>query len=402
MTMDPAEKARHRRRIWLALGVTFLVLPAVLFLLFLFLLMGTGHTWEGRMFGGAAAALFAGSLWALSDRAPWLRKGAAVAFLASAGLAIGAFGWVSYRDSLTWVVANDVSIYAYDPSAGGNRLARLGHPSTLILTADEAPRLDGATALYPLYAAFALHTYPKALLQRDALAPRQHVNVGKTSGAYQALNEGQADIIFVAGPSAAQREAASAAGVDLHLTPIGREAFVFYVASDNPVTGLTQDQVRAIYTGEITNWSDLGGKRRAIRAFQRPADSGSQTMLERIMGNAPIMPAPRETRIGGMFEVVNQTADFRSYPGAIGYSFRVFVANILNGGNVRLLAIDGVEPTVETIADGSYPFTTEFYAVTDGPPDPAEARLIDWIRSSEGRSLIEKTGYVPLAVAPGG
>lgn len=89
--MDLAEKARLRRRIWLILAVIFLVSPA---------------------------ALFAGSLWGLSGRAPWLRTGAAVAFVASAGLAIGAFGWVRYRDSLTWVMANDVSIYAYDPSAG--------------------------------------------------------------------------------------------------------------------------------------------------------------------------------------------------------------------------------------------------------------------------------------------
>lgn len=396
MTFDLAEKSRRRRRIWLWLVVLFLILPTVLLFLGAFILFGAFETTSGSLHGYFALGLLAASVWLLTDKLWGLRV-----FFGATAVVAGAMGFYHlgaslYKDRFTPVVANEIKTYAYDPASERNQLARLDQPAALSLNALEAPRLDGATALYPLYASFAMHTYPKGLFKRDEKAPRQHVHVGKTSGAYQALNEGLTDLIFVAGPSKAQREQAAAAGVDLHMTPIGREAFVFYVAADNPVGGLTQDQIRAIYSGQTTNWSSLGGKRRAIRAFQRPEGSGSQTMLKHIMGGVPLMPELRENRVGEMFGVVNQTADYRSYPGAIGYSFRVYVANILGGGDVRLLAIDGVDPKPETILDGSYPFTTEFYAVTDGPPDPAEKRLIDWILSSQGRRLIEMTGYVPL------
>ncbi|WP_249663454.1 substrate-binding domain-containing protein, partial [Lysinibacillus fusiformis] len=78
------------------------------------------------------------------------------------------------------------------------------------------------------------------------------------------------------------------------MTPIGREAFVFFVHHKNSVDNVTLEQVKKIYAGEITNWHEVGVEKKPIRAFQRPADSGSKTTCEKLMGNTPIMAAPSE------------------------------------------------------------------------------------------------------------
>ena len=174
-------------------------------------------------------------------------------------------------------------------------------------------------------------------------------------------------MIFVAGPSQAQLEMAEAAGMEYHLTPIGREAFVFFVNSKNQVEGLTVEQVQGIYSGEITNWKELGGKNQKIRPFQRAANSGSQTALERLMGDIPIIEPEERDRIAGMGGIIREVASYKNYDNAIGFSFRFYSTEMVKNGDIRLLALDGVLPTKETIRDGSYPVSNRFFAVTAAP-----------------------------------
>ncbi|MFD2879322.1 PstS family phosphate ABC transporter substrate-binding protein [Paenibacillus rhizoplanae] len=102
-----------------------------------------------------------------------------------------------------------------------------------------------------------------------------------TSEAYKRLIAGNADIIFAAAPSLAQTKQAKLAGRELKLTPIGREAFAFFVNKRNPVDSLSIDQIKDIYSGTVTNWKEVGGKKASIRAFQREENSGSQTKLQK-------------------------------------------------------------------------------------------------------------------------
>lgn len=152
------------------------------------------------------------------------------------------------------------------------------------------PIIDGATAFYPLYAAFTEAIYPK----KDYQPYESEVMVNKTPIAYSNLIEGYVDLIFALAPSEQQIHYAKVNGVELKLTPIGKEAFVFFVNAKNNIDGLTLDQIKDIYAGNITNWSEEGGKDEAIRAFQRPQDSGSQTALQNLMGDTPIMEVPTE------------------------------------------------------------------------------------------------------------
>ena len=160
---------------------------------------------------------------------------------------------------------------------------------------------------------------------------------------------------------------------------------------------MTTEQVRAIYSGEITNWSEVGGKNEEIAAYQRNPGSGSQSMLIRFMDGKEIMEAPSEMVDTMMSGIIEQVSDYRSKPGSIGFSFRYYVEGIIKNPDIKLLSIDGVAPTVENIKNGRYPITASLYAVTyEGNHNKNVEKLIDWILSEEGQEIIEKTGYVGI------
>ena len=322
-------------------------------------------------------------------------------FLAVCLLSLGCIAHGIYQDSLPTVDDRSLMLLDYQPFSRDNQLVTLDEPADFQLETPWALRLDGATALYPVYAAFAQAVFPES---DDYVPFHSTVECNGTIDAYQRLINGEVDMIFAAAPSQAQLEAAEHAGMELHMTPIGSEAFVFFVNSKNPVTGLTVEQVRGIYTGAITNWSQVGGRRQSIRPFQRAENSGSQSALQRLMGDLPLIEPEEEDRIAGMGGIIREVASYRNYRNAIGFSFRYYATEMVRNGDIRLLALDGVEPTKETIRDGTYPISSYFYAVTAAPigkPAPEErnetmAAFLNWILSPQGQTLVEETGYVGL------
>jgi phosphate transport system substrate-binding protein len=169
--------------------------------------------------------------------------------------------------------------------------------------------------------------------------------------------------------------------------------------------------MRGIYSGAITDWQQLGdgsvsGK---IDAYQRPEGSGSQSALLNFMGGVPLMPPKMEQINDMMAGTYERISDYTNYKNALGYSFRFYIQSMLNNNQlkqVRLLSIDGVEPTEENITNGTYPFGGAFYAVTvDNREHADEASrermanaeaFIEWMQSEQGQELVEKTGYVKI------
>ena len=280
----------------------------------------------------------------------------------------------------------------YYPNEGG-KVATLNDAADVRWEADaELPRLDGATALFPLYAAVVQAAYPwnvrYDLAENDPL-----VTCSDTDRACERLIDGSADVIFCAGPSGEQLASAEAAGVELELTPFGAEAFVFIVNADNPLEDITTEQLQGVYSGAIADWSQLGvdglGE---IVAYQRPANSASQTAMEALMGGVELMTPPRRVMQGT--RDILENIEYRNLPNAIGYSFRFYCTEMVGSG-VRLLSIDGVEPTVENIRSGAYPHVTTLYAVTrKGEANPNVQILLDWLTSDQGQRLVEASGYV--------
>ena len=115
------------------------------------------------------------------------------------------------------------------------------------------------------------------------------LNYSNTHPGYVKLINDEVDLIVVTEPSEEELELAKQKGVELEVIPVVKEGFVFYVNSQNPVDSLTTEQIQKIYTGEITNWKEVGGQDEEIKAFQRPVNSGSQTgMLSLVMKGLPI------------------------------------------------------------------------------------------------------------------
>ncbi|WP_010093647.1 PstS family phosphate ABC transporter substrate-binding protein [Ornithinibacillus scapharcae] len=316
----------------------------------------------------------------------------AITFISAAILTIMVYESIHLYDKAIPTLANDsVDLYEYQPFGEPTKAVSLDDPATFKIDG-ELPKIDGATALYPIYAAFVQATYPEK--QYDVY--ESEVISTRTPYAYENLINGKVDMIFALGPSEAQLKKAENRGVELKLTPIGKEAFVFFVNAKNEVSGLTLDEIKKIYSGEITNWGDVGGANDSIRAFQRPADSGSQTTLEQLMADTPIMTPPTEDIISLMGGIIEETANYKNYKNAIGYTFRFYSNEMAKNDSIRHLAIDGIAPTLETIRNGEYPITETFYVVTAGSENPNIEPFIEWILSSQGQSIIEKTGYVPI------
>ncbi|CEG27011.1 phosphate-binding protein [Bacillus sp. B-jedd] len=278
-----------------------------------------------------------------------------------------------------------------------NRLPKLNEPSAFTIEKEEEmPVLDGAEAAYPVYAAFANAVYKDIASKNDGNEKGEIVSFTNTIYAFERLLSGEVDIFFGAQPSEEQKRMAESQGKELVLTPIGKEAFVFFVNSKNTVNTLSVDQIKGIYSGEITDWGKAGGENGKIRAFQRPEGSGSQTIMQLIMKEAPLME-PLKEEVRGMGDIVEEVADYRNYQNAIGYSFRFFTTGMNPNKEIKLLAVNGIEPSAATIQSGTYPYVVNLYAITlkDNPKQTIKP-FLSWMQGPQGQKLIQDVGYIPL------
>ena len=299
-------------------------------------------------------------------------------------------------------VADEVMVYGYWPWDKYNWITKLDEPASLIIS-DNYPIIDGSTSSVPIYSAVVNETY-----QVDSKNDLQkYMKYSRTEEAYNQLIRGEVDMIFVFQPSDGHLAAAKEAGIELHLTPIARDAFVFFVNRRNPVSDLTLEQIQDIYQKKITNWRHVGGNDKKILPFQRPQNSGSQTaMLKDVMKDKNLPPPLKAEYSGMMNETYTAIAVYRDEEESIGYSFRFYTQVMVNfkghkryriipdADPVKLLSVNGITPTVENIRSGVYPFTQDVFVVTAGTSNPHVNELIDWLLSPQGQKLIEKVGYV--------
>ena len=246
----------------------------------------------------------------------------------------------------------------------------------------DLPTIDGAAGLLPMYAGFVESIYPEdsVIYNGESYDDQSAMHYTNTRGAYKDIVDGKADLIICVAPSEEQLAYAAQNGVELEMVEIGKDAFVFIVNSDNPVSDISVDQIRGIYSGEITNWKELGGPNVPIAAMRRNEGSGSQSALENLMGGTPI--------------VADYTALFGS---PIGFSFRYYVTGMLAEGGVKMLSVNGIEPSIENIASGAYPVTSSIYAVyRKGETNENVYKAVDFMLSKDGQDIVEKSGYIPV------
>ena len=264
------------------------------------------------------------------------------------------------------------------------------------LTVEDFPALDGSTACIPLMAQMLADTTGMDLEEAQSI-----ISVSTTAYAWESFGLYNTDtkmLVVYEAPDSVKEEL-EAANVQLEQKPIGVDALVFIVNEDNPVTDLTQQQLRDIYAGRITSWKDVGGADAPIVAFQRGVDSGSQTLFKKLLidkGDGQLMAAPTELAPADMGGLVDSIAEYNNSANAIGFSVYYYIDQMYSKPGLRLLAVDGVTPGNDTIADESYPLCNEFYAVVhaDAAPDSPQRKVYDWLSTDEGRRCIETAGYV--------
>ncbi|MCL2323588.1 MAG: substrate-binding domain-containing protein [Oscillospiraceae bacterium] len=267
--------------------------------------------------------------------------------------------------------------------------------SSLTLTPDNYPKVDGSTATIPL--AVALRSYVTGE-SKDALdLSTVHT---KTTESFRGLQYGSCDLLLVYTPNDSVLQELKAANVDIIMQPIGRDALVFFTNESNPVKNLTQKQAQDIYSGNIVNWKDVGGSDSEILPFQRVEDSGSQVMMKGlVMKDIPMMQPKQGFMIAEMGEIIQTVASYDNKENALGYSVYYYIAAFLNKDyKIKLLDANGIKPSNETIKDGSYPYTQDFYAVikSSEPENSNTRKLFNLITSDEGKKIITDAGYVAL------
>ena len=161
------------------------------------------------------------------------------------------------------------------------------------------------------------------------------------------------------------------------------------VHPSNPVKGLTMEQVREIYTGEITNWKQLGGPDRKIVVVSRDTSSGTyETFYKLVM---------KKQKIAAGVEYVGSSGAIRARiqktPAAIGYAGLGFIDR-----TVKALEINGVYPSQDTVVSGRYPISRALYMFTNGYPKLGSHvhSLVTLHLTHKGQEIIKAIGFVPV------
>ena len=283
-------------------------------------------------------------------------------------------------------------------ACGGQQAASTPTPGAdggaVVFTRENMPRLDGSTATAPLAQAAA--AVPLGESEEDVA---DLIDFSRTTESYRQLMQGDADLLIAAEPNAAVFDEMEEAGFEVQMEPLATDALVFMVNEDNPVDSLTTEQLRGIYSGEITNWSEVGGADLDIVPFQRNAESGSQVLMEKLVMDGTEMTEPPEGyMIASMVGLMDAVKEYDNSSNAIGYSVYYYAHDMQMAGGLKLLKIDGVAPEAATIRSGEYPFLNPYYvAMNAAEPEGSMTRVLyDWLLGPDGQKLVDMKGYVSV------
>ncbi|RZN37254.1 MAG: phosphate ABC transporter substrate-binding protein PstS family protein [Methanophagales archaeon ANME-1-THS] len=216
---------------------------------------------------------------------------------------------------------------------------------------------------------------------------RISVSGGGSGHGVKAVGSGEIDI------GAASRDVKSeemALYPDLKPVAIGKDSVAIVVHPRNTISDLTMEEASKIFSGEITNWKEVGGADAAIRVITREEGSGTREVFETYV----LKPFKRE--LAGQASVKQSNGEVRatlsSDASSIGYLSLGYVDE-----TVKAVRIGGVVATVENVRSGAYPITRNLYLITKGEPSELEKGFIEFVLSTEGQRIVEDMGYIALA-----
>lgn len=245
-------------------------------------------------------------------------------------------------------------------------------------TASGTVSTDGSTSMEKVIGALG-----ESFTEKNSSAKFTYNPTGSGSG-ITAVLEGRCDIGL---SSRALKDEEKAKG--LTETIVALDGIAVIVNPSNNVTDLSAEQIAKIYTGEITNWKEVGGSDAQIVLIGREAGSGTRDGFESITGTADKCKYRQElTSTGDVIATVAQN------PNAIGYASLAAIKD-----TVKALKVDGVTPTEDTVKDGSYKIQRPFVFVTKTGTELSETaqKFFDFATSKDAADIISKAGAVPVA-----
>ena len=300
----------------------------------------------------------------------------------SASVEAGDYGWTT---TTTYIVLDMESAKLY--------IVDLNGLYSELFADGDFPVMDSSTARKPLvqniYRFFCLDTgYGGA----EPLCSTTH-------GAWLNIADKKADIALLAAPTEEEETYLKEQGVEVEMKLYGGDGLVFIGNSACGVTDLTLDEVRAIFRGEITNWSELGGADHAIHVLYRDDQSGSQRLFEKMLfkdGDVPDYEALGFNRLDEMSTLVSACLDD---PYAIGYSIMTYLNDVYSNEALLAFSLNGYSATPENVRTGDYPLGTKGYVVirSDEPEDSPARRLYNWFGSPLSDTFLSSCGITPLS-----
>jgi len=200
----------------------------------------------------------------------------------------------------------------------------------------------------------------------------------------------------------AEIEQAEANGVNPYEIQVATDALSVIVNPANPVSELTIAQLSAIYTGQITNWKEVGGNDAEIVAISRDTNSGTHVFFkEHVVQMQGLSTEDKSLEYGSDVLMLPSTeggvSEVTSNPNAIFYPGLGYVTDEVKPLAIKNIADDGgVLPSMATALDGTYPIARPLLYYTDGEPSGVIKAFIDYCLSAEGQQKVTEVGYVPL------
>lgn len=241
--------------------------------------------------------------------------------------------------------------------------------------------IQGSTTVLPIAQA-AAETYMEKHSDVDIM-----VRGGGSGTGIAALIDRATDIAMSSRPmKAKEMKQSREKGVKPVETVIAMDGIAVIVHPSNPINEISIDDLKKIYSGKMTNWNALGGKGNIVVVSRDAASGTYEVFNEKVLGGTKLTDGA--LMLASNLEVaraVEQT------PGGIGYVGLGYLSD-----KVKVLKVNGVNPSEETVRNGSYPLARPLYMYTNGNPSGLAKSFIDFILSTEGQKIVRDNGFVPV------
>jgi phosphate transport system substrate-binding protein len=248
--------------------------------------------------------------------------------------------------------------------------------------------ISGSSTVMPL-AALAAEEF-------NMLQDSYHVSVtsGGTGVGIVDVAEGRSDLAMASREiQLAERQRYETPSIRFMEFPVGYDAICLVVSPeifDSGLTTLTTDEVKQIFVGDVTNWAELGGPDMDIFVIGRKPGSGTRDSFNEIILGSKEAESPGVT-IDAWDSSEVKTA-IRGSDSAIGYVGYSYVMK----GDISVVSLDCIPPTVENIKNGSYPLARKLYFYTLGEPNPGAKSFLDYVLSPDGQKIATENGFISI------